>query len=246
MAVVHVEFGSRSLGMKTRINVILPEHPTRKLQTLLLFHGLGDDENSWLEQTNIISAVADMQLAVIMPRVDRSYYTNTTSGLDYFDYVSNELLQRCQKWFPLSTARADNFVGGVSMGGFGALKTGLVYPEKFSRIFSFSAMTDQKQQWHNHPERELWYRDLFGSPEQIANSNNDLIYLLGQQKVENAPFIWQLCGTEDPFYGMNQEFSQKMTEYQIAHQTVNVPGKHEWSVWQAGIEQVVELLKKQQ
>ncbi|WEV57050.1 alpha/beta hydrolase [Ligilactobacillus acidipiscis] len=243
MAVIHLEFGSEKLGMKTRANVVLPEKPTQKLQTLLLFHGLGDDENSWLEQTNLISAVNDMQLAVIMPRVDKSYYTNTLSGMNYFDYVSEELLERSRKWFPLSTAREDNFVGGVSMGGFGALKTGLTYPEKFSAILAFSAMTDQLTQWGRHPEREAWYRDLFGSPSQIKDSVNDLASLLSKQDPNLVPFIWQLCGTEDPFYEMNQKFANLMSEKKVAHQTLEVPGAHEWSVWRQGIEQAMEFLK---
>lgn len=48
MAVCHLAFGSVSLGMQTRVNVILPDY-TNNPKVLLLLHGLGYDENSWLE-----------------------------------------------------------------------------------------------------------------------------------------------------------------------------------------------------
>lgn len=67
MAVSHVEFYSEKLEMKTRVNVILPEHITKNGKVLLLLHGLGDDENAWLDQTRIVSYASQTNITIIMP-----------------------------------------------------------------------------------------------------------------------------------------------------------------------------------
>lgn len=41
--------------------------------------------------------------------------------------------------FPLSRDRADTYIGGLSMGGFGAMRNGLKYRDTFSAIISLPA-----------------------------------------------------------------------------------------------------------
>lgn len=193
MAISHIEFYSEKLEMKTRVNVILPEHFDKDGQVLLLLHGLGDDENAWLEQTRIVSYASESNITIIMPRVDRSYYTTSVGGPKYFEYVSQEILQRCQEWFNIPNNEEQIFIAGISMGGFGALKVGLTNPKKFKQIFVMSAMPDILTNWRNNSERDEWYRSLFGEPEQVQGSINDISYLV--EKQDNIdPEIWQLCG----------------------------------------------------
>lgn len=154
MAVSHIEFYSEKLEMKTRVNVILPEHFDKDGQVLLLLHGLGDDENAWLEQTRIVSYASESNITIIMPRVDRSYYTTSVGGPKYFEYVSQEILQRCQEWFNIPNNEEQIFIAGISMGGFGALKVGLTNPKKFKQIFVMSAMADILTNWRNNSERD--------------------------------------------------------------------------------------------
>ncbi|MFL2020377.1 alpha/beta hydrolase-fold protein [Weissella hellenica] len=90
MAINRLEFYSEKLQMNTRVNVILPDHPKDKGKILLLLHGLHDDENSWINQTRLVSYASKTQITIIMPRADRSYYTNRDGDSQYFDYIGEE------------------------------------------------------------------------------------------------------------------------------------------------------------
>ena len=85
--------------MAMSMDVILPRNTTRqiglqgkagegKVPTLYLLHGCSDDHTIWLRRTSIERYVAPLGLAVVMPNVHRSYYTNMKEGFDYWDYVS--------------------------------------------------------------------------------------------------------------------------------------------------------------
>lgn len=241
MAINRLEFYSEKLQMNTRVNVILPDQPKGTGKILLLLHGLHDDENSWIDQTRLVSYASKTQITIIMPRADRSYYTNIVDGSQYFDYIADEVLQRCRQWFNLPTDPDKCYVAGVSMGGFGALKVGLTHPNQFKQIFALSAMPDIVKSWQNKPERDGWYRRLFGSPEQVIESDNDIAYLISQQTT-NAPAIWQLCGVEDPFYAMNQTLDQQIKKQGLTHEFLEVPGAHEWGVWNPAIQQILEII----
>lgn len=97
--------------------------------TLYLLHGLSDDDSIWLRRTSIERYVAQMGIAVVMPQVHRSFYTDMAAGGQYWTFISEELPALARSFFPLSAKREDNFVAGLSMGGYGALKLGLRKPE---------------------------------------------------------------------------------------------------------------------
>jgi pimeloyl-ACP methyl ester carboxylesterase len=159
MALIDCKFFSETLGMCSSMRVILPETTERRIgsvgvsraaggasfrghPTLWLLHGLSDDESVWSRLTSIERYVAPLGLSVVMPNVNRSFYANMRSGYRYWDFVSQELLEKVRGFFPLSSAREDNFVAGLSMGGYGALKLAFTLPEQFAAAASLSGVTD--------------------------------------------------------------------------------------------------------
>lgn len=241
MAVSHVEFYSEKLEMKTRVNVILPEHITKNGKVLLLLHGLGDDENAWLDQTRIVSYASQTNITIIMPRVDRSYYTSAIGGPKYFEYISQEILERFREWFNIAADRENTFIAGISMGGFGALKIGLSNPQMFKKIFAMSAMTDILKNWEDDSGRNDWFSSLFGKPGQVRESINDISYLVSKQN-DTSPAIWQLCGRKDPFYDINLILDKQIRRKGLQHEFVIVEGGHDWLVWDKGISQVLRMI----
>lgn len=77
-----------------------------------------------------------------MPSASNSFYQDMACGSDYLRFITQEVPQLCESLFPISTRREHTFVGGLSMGGYGALKVGLTCPEKFSHVFSLSGALD--------------------------------------------------------------------------------------------------------
>ena len=176
MALIDCKFFSETLGMSSSMRVILPETTERRIgdsgvsraglptfqghPTLLLLHGLSDDESIWTRSTSIERYAAGLGLAVVMPNVHRSFYTNMVHGYRYWDFASREVLDKARAFFPLSHARADNFVAGLSMGGYGAFKLALSMPEAFSAAASLSGVADAAA---FRDARALDFQLIFGS-----------------------------------------------------------------------------------
>ena len=87
MALIQCGFFSNVLGLSTSMTVILPQDTIgqigmvcrserREHPTLFLLHGLSDDDSIWVRRTSIERYVADTGIAVVMPAVHRSFYTN--------------------------------------------------------------------------------------------------------------------------------------------------------------------------
>src|SRR6478752_8532516 len=133
MALMRCDFFSEVLGLSTSMTVILPQSTSGQIgmtgterdgppPVLYLLHGLSDDDTTWLRRTSIERYVAPLGLAVVMPQVHRSFYTDEAYGGRFWTFVSEELPALVSELFRVSTAREDTFVAGLSMGGYGALK----------------------------------------------------------------------------------------------------------------------------
>lgn len=140
MALIECRFFSEVLGLSTSMTVILPQQTATQIgmegrvraerhPVLYLLHGLSDDDSIWLRRTSIERYVAQMGIAVVMPQVHRSFYTDMEYGGKYWTFISEELPALARSFFPLSHEREDNFVAGLSMGGYGAFKLALRRPD---------------------------------------------------------------------------------------------------------------------
>ena len=93
MAFMEIKLRSKVLGLCTGVNVILPEHrlDDSPLKVLWLLHGLSDDNTAWCRNTSIERYVENKNICVIMPAVDRSFYSDMVYGNKYYSYISAEL-----------------------------------------------------------------------------------------------------------------------------------------------------------
>src|SRR4051812_32920020 len=124
MASINCKFFSDTLGMSSSMRVLLPEPSSRQIgrgasasspsgakhPVLFLLHGLSDDETAWSRFSSLERYVAPLGLAVVMPNVHRSYYTNMAHGYRYWDFVSEELLHKARALFPVSAKREETYV----------------------------------------------------------------------------------------------------------------------------------------
>ncbi|HEY9528971.1 MAG TPA: alpha/beta hydrolase-fold protein, partial [Anaerolineales bacterium] len=138
MILTEVNFFSETLILGCTMLVLLPQRPLtevqkkpqKKFRTLYLLHGRSDDHAAWQRQTSIERYVEGLNLAVVMPAVHRSFYTDMMHGGKYWQFISEEVPAVVHSLFPVSSARKDNFVAGLSMGGYGAFKLALTHPER--------------------------------------------------------------------------------------------------------------------
>ncbi|WP_458460326.1 alpha/beta hydrolase [Paenibacillus sp.] len=86
---------------------------------------------------------------IIMPEANRSYYTDMEYGLNYFHYITQELPEACKRLLNLNPDPEKTYIAGLSMGGYGALKCGLTYPERYRKVVSLSGVTDIQARLHD-------------------------------------------------------------------------------------------------
>ena len=254
MASIDCKFFSDTLGMSSSMRVLLPEPSTRqigrgasdathsgKYPVLFLLHGLSDDETIWTRFTALERYVAPLGLAVVMPNVHRSYYANMKHGYRYWDFVSEELLYKARSLFPLSAAREHNYVAGLSMGGYGALKLGLSKPEVFAAAASLSGSCDLNGLRARPEELAL----VFGNVRGIARSGGDLLELARSlaRSSRPRPKLYQCCGTEDLLCESNRRFRDAIAPLGFEHRYEEGPGLHDWAYWDGAIQRVLAWLR---
>jgi putative tributyrin esterase len=249
MALIDCRFFSETLGMCSSMRVILPETTERRIgsvsvsragsgpsfcghPTLWLLHGLSDDESIWSRLTSIERFVAPLGVSVVMPNVHRSFYSNMHSGYRYWDFVSQELLAKARAFFPLSTAREDNFVAGLSMGGYGAFKLALTLPEQFAAAASLSGVMDVAE-WR--VDRAEDFDLIFGPGGPQRGSAHDLFQLATSLAASDRPkpSLYQCCGTEDFLYTQNTRFRDAVQ-----------PLDHSWAYWDTMIFRTLTWLER--
>ncbi len=257
MAFMEVDFYSEVLGLCCQANVILPQkkqgggtavsaHEGR-YPVLWLFHGGSDDHTAWQRNTSIERYVEDMGLAVVMPAAQFSMYANMAHGGRYQDFVSEELPELMRSFFPLSDKREDNFIAGISMGGYGALRTGLAHPEKYSALGCFSC--GNMTMMHALQDKiDLTDKHNLAFGDKIEGTENDL-YFLAQNLIKSAkplPRIYQACGTGDFLINVSRhcrDFFNDLPGAPFDYTYKEGPGEHSWEFWDLWIKDYLKWLR---
>ncbi|MCL1796476.1 MAG: esterase family protein [Clostridia bacterium] len=249
MALMHVHFRSQVLELNLSMSVIIPEeicpHRGGKWPTLYLLHGLSDNHTIWQRHTSIERYVQDRNIAVIMPEVHRSFYTDMHHGGQYWTFISEELPVLAERLFPLSSAREDRFAAGLSMGGYGAFKLGLRLPERYAAVASLSGAVDMaelREKAEPDAVRHFW-DDVFGSAESARGGEDDLAAVATRLIASGRPLprMFMACGTEDFLYENNKSFLARFQK-PLDIQYIEGPGDHSWAFWDAYIQRVLDWL----
>lgn len=231
MALLKVEYASKALEMTTSFQAVLPDEGDLKdARVVYLLHGLTDNCTGWTRYSSCERYARERGVALIIPEVQRSFYIDGVYGLNYFTYVSQELPRAVHRMFSLSPAREKNYVMGLSMGGYGALKCALTYPERYAGCGSFSGVTDLER-LRRTPASPLHPRefDALLGPGQAVTPENDLFALAAG--ANSLPPIYLSCGEQDSLYPMNTDFAALLDRLGADYRFDHRPGAHTWDFW---------------
>lgn len=244
MAFLETHVFSQALEVAVTVNVLLPE-PSQGIglegvqnqeppRVMYLLHGYSDDQSIWMRRTSVERYCARYNLAVVMPAVNHSYYANELQGERYWDYVNQELPQMMHNMFRLSQEPGSQLVAGLSMGGYGAMKLALSYPERYAAAASFSGAVDAEALLRKREPRPTMRR-AFGTAKAFHGSENDLFHLMEQNAgAPRKPRLYVACGTEDFLFGQHKKFIPALEKngWDVTHE--ETPGfGHEWAYWDA-------------
>ena len=230
---------SQELKHEVQINVLLPDRKTEDAppcKTLWLLHGLMGNHTSWMRKTAIDRYATEHNIAVVMPDVGRSWYTDTVYEANYFSFIAHELPEMFNRQFKgLSRAREFNMVGGLSMGGYGALKLALSHPEQYDTCISLSGSLDitRKGRETNLAEWRSIFDYHMETPLSLEGSKHDLFALAAKNKEAGLPFpkLYMWCGESDSLLPINRAFSAHLTNLNIPHIYEESEGDHSWKWW---------------
>lgn len=246
---------SKAVDRKIKFKAVIPSPgPTKEadvktrapLKTLYLLHGWNGNEEDWLYYSDILRLAEENNLAVIMPDGENSFYSNHATGAMYEEFYAKELIEQTRFLFPLSTRREDTFIGGLSMGGYGALKLGYKYNDVFGKILAYSGFIMHKDERlaqfaEGHTLISRTIKVLFDLTTIDDLKAEDDIYKL-IESATTKPQLMIACGLDDYLSGQNDELHEWLTEQGIQHEYIKDAGKHNWAYWSSHIEQGINWL----
>ena len=261
MALIRVDYFSKALMRTVTVNAIVPtdkmifgssEPPKpKKYKTLYLLHGIFGNYTDWVTGTRIQAWAQDKDLVVIMPSGENKFYVDNPKSGDMFgQFIGEELVDFTRRTFPLSDKREDTFIGGLSMGGYGAIRNGLKYHDTFGAICALSSAlildgvykSEYQEKWAIG--NRYYYESLFGDIDKISGSDMDYNALARKvaEEGKNIPKIYMACGTEDSLIAAKNKFSEYLTELGLEHTYETAPGIHNWVFWDTYINKVLDWL----
>jgi S-formylglutathione hydrolase FrmB len=266
-------FDSRSLGTVEHFSIFLPpsfsRDPSRTYPVIYFLHGLNNDETSWtverygsiqnkLEQMILNGEVPEF--VMVHPRGDSSFYCNYIDGSKrYEDLVAHELIVHIETHYRAKKDREDRAIAGTSMGGYGALKIAMKYPERYSAVVGQSPIifpvadplkftTDLKSSRFYSYFMDMLTR-IYGDPlrQDIWDANNPLV-LAKSGKLDNLKIYFDY-GTNDRYIQMIhydegvKALDQNLTEANVSHTFKVHPGEpHGWALVAAHLEETMPFL----
>jgi len=259
MAVANIEYLSDALQRTVSFHLVLPNdimsyykkdnpHHERPMKTLMLLHGYFGSSSEWLYKSEIVELAARYNLCIILPSGENSFYTDgSASGRQYAKFIGEELPNYVQDTFHLSKKIEDTYIGGFSMGGFGALLTALQYNETYNKSFALSAalITEsihKMEEGHQAMANYDYYKLVFGDLDKVKQSRNHPLYLIEQIKLsdEKMPGLFLACGTDDGLIDGSRELVQSLKELSIPVEYHEKKGGHDFGFWNQMIEPAIK------
>jgi S-formylglutathione hydrolase FrmB len=248
-----VQLQSKLTGKTLPYNVILPRNyqtsPRSRYPVLYLLHGFSGHYSDWVTRTNLADYAADYRMLVVTPEGNDGWYTDSAGAAadKYESYILQELIPDVDRRFRTIQTRYARGIAGLSMGGYGALKFGLKYPDHFAFAGSVSGAVETASWTEDDLKNLKTIRDsvfgVFGPVGSETRKRNDILEItrgLTAARVAGLPYIYLDCGTEDFLVDMNQRFAALLREKKIPHEYRELPGNHNWEYWD---QQVREVLK---
>ena len=224
------------------------EHGVRQLvlqmPTLYLLHGLSDDATTWARRTSIERYATELGIAVVMPQVAKSFYSDEVYGDPYWTFLTEELPVLARSFFHLSDRREDTFVAGLSMGGYGAFQWALRKPEQIAAAASLSGALDVASLHEAVLERGEGFevlRKVYGDTS-VRGTDSDLLHLLSTVDPATLPALYQMCGTEDFLLQSNLDFRDTAARHGVPVTVDLRPGDHSWGLWDTTVQDVLAWL----
>jgi enterochelin esterase-like enzyme len=229
------EFFSQALDRTMAYGIYLPpdyDGNAKRYPVLYMLHGAGGHYSEWVNYG--LAEVADEMilkrrippLIIVLPQGDQSYWTNH-SGDDaerWGDYVAFDLVRHIDATYRTLAQPGSRAVGGLSMGGFGALQLAFNHPTIFGVVGAHSPSL------RNAFEAEA----LFGDERDFRRV--DPLVLAGWINPDDMPRLWLDVGEDDTWALRVSALHRVLRDRDLPHEYYLTPGDHDEEYWRANID----------
>jgi S-formylglutathione hydrolase FrmB len=212
--------------------------PGKKFPVLYFLHGLGGDHTFLVSSGgwNIIEDAQEQkrigEFVVITPQAGASFYVNSRNGIvKYEDFFVRDFVPQMEKKFRLLGTRSGRAIGGVSMGGYGALRFAFKYPQMFvSASGLMPALLEQLPRGANDVGFTAFFGAAFGRPLDEAFWKANTPFVFARTANLNGLKIYFACGDHDDF-GFDEgtrALDKLLASRHVSHISHIYPGRHDW------------------
>jgi len=238
----HITVNSDHLKNRGDITVYVPEGKAlTNLPIVILLHGVWGSHWLWTQKTGIhlqmqmwIDAGLIQPMILAMPSDglwrDGSGYLPLEHS-DFEKWIVDDVPNAVAELIPQASDTSQLFIAGLSMGGFGALRLGIKYNNKFSGVSGLSSITVLK-------EMALFTEENLSVYNQNETENESVLSTIFKHKNNLPPFRFD-CGVDDLLIEGNRTLHRQLTEAKIEHIYKENPGKHEWIYWETNIKDTI-------
>jgi S-formylglutathione hydrolase FrmB len=243
--IVKREFKSETLRRTWAYDVYLPlgyEESRLIYPVFYLLHGNGGSREDWVQKgriqrtTDSLIARRDIPpVIIVMPDAGVSWYVDRRDKME--TAVLRDLIADVEKNFRTLKAREGRLIGGLSMGGYGALRFVLKYPEKFAAAALLSPAIYDPLPPANSGARTV---GTFGEPqfdERVWKSLNYPSLWQGYLAKQTPVPMYINSGDDDEFM-IEAEATRLYSLLRANHQPAElriVNGAHSWEVWESTV-----------
>lgn len=222
-----------TVGLMTSYRVMLPAGyatSARRYPVLYMLHGVAGDSSEW-QSIGLLDA-ADRMMArgeiepfiIVLPNGGAKYWVNHASGERWADYVVNDLVTQVDRRYRTVQTPEARAIGGLSMGGEGALRLALTNPLVFGVAAAHSpSLRTAFDQFA--PELQ----EIFGSEETWRGVTP--LWLVVDTDAAYGLTIALDVGEEDPWRPNVQLLHERMVNRGIPHRFDVLPGEHAAEYW---------------
>jgi enterochelin esterase-like enzyme len=229
-----VSFYSSALDRNDSYLVWLPpgyDASSRRYPTLYLLHGVGGDAGVGVEEWLGYALTEDLDrmlaagliepLIVVLPNGEQSYWINhADGGPRWADFVAFDLVDHVDATFRTEPARERRAIGGLSMGGHGALQLALNHPDRFAIA---GAHSPTLRPFETSP-------GYFGDPSWFARY--DPLSLVRASDAATRITTWIDVGYDDPWRPAAERLRAAQADRGAPPEFHVLEGEHEGWYWQ--------------
>lgn len=259
MSLLHLTFPSQSLQFRTDVNVFIPDRlpegrTLTDLPVIYLLHGLSGSREDWMLNTSLNRYVDQYKTVVVCPEGERGFYLDLPNGPAWFTYITEELPTLLATYLRIGQKRHQTFIGGDSMGGYGAARIFALKPDRYAGMAAFSAPLSIDMFGMTKEGDPAFFAEmtkaLGQNPLTLYGTDMDpqrWLELIQERQAAQPGESSQLhfyCGTEDDFIHWNRLYAKQAKELDIEIRYSEGPGAHEFNYWDKSLENWLQAVNQ--